>query len=103
MLSVTETAVQSEVTQVIADASTESAQLSYRYRDASLKLIWHTSVPKDNEAALAYFHVVTRFGKEYNPVYVERITRDANGDNEKVTTLRWMFDPETAQTKPLEL
>lgn len=103
MFSMVGMTAEAEVTEVTSDASTENAQLSYRYRDADLKVIWHTSVPKDNEAALAYFHVVTRFGKEYKPVYVERITRDKSGENEKVTMLKWMFDPELNETKPFSL
>lgn len=83
------------------EASTESPQLSYRYRGADFAIIWQTSVPKDDEAALGYFHTLMGFGKGYKPVYCERITRDANGDNEDVFTLDEIFDPEARQTKQL--
>lgn len=97
------TTIQTDVIQNTDDASTEIAQLAYRYRDANLAVIWHTSVPKDDEAALAYFHVVQRFGKEYAPVYCERIDRDADGGSEKVTMLKEIFDPATHETKPFSL
>lgn len=82
-----------------AEASTESFPPSYRYRNAKFQIIWQTSVPKDDEAALAYFHVVTRFGPEYAPVYVERIDRTEDG--EKATALQEAFDPVNCVTKPL--
>lgn len=83
------------------DASSEVALPSYRYRDASLRVIWQTSVPKDDEAALAYFHTVVRFGSEYKPVYCERIERPEGG-GEKYVMLKEMFDPALMVTKPYE-
>lgn len=83
--------------------SSESPQLSYRYRDGNLAVLWQTSVPKDDEAALGYFHTLMGFGKGYKPVYCERITRDPNGDNEQVKMLDEIFDPEARETKPFRL
>ncbi len=99
----TETSIQSEVAQITGEARSESAQLAYRYRGQDLAVVWHTSVPRDDEAALAYFHVISRFGKDFKPVYCERITRDENGDNETVTMLQEIFDPVNCETRPFEL
>lgn len=88
---------------VKVEDATESFPSPYRYRDASLKLIWQTSVPKDDEAALAYFHVVSRFGKDYRPVYCERLDRDPVSGHETPVMLREVFDPDTYTTKPFEL
>lgn len=76
---------------------------SYRYRDAQLAVIWQTSVPKDDEAALAYFHVVQRFGPEFEPVYCERLDRDPESGHETPVMLREIFDPETHTTKPFTM
>ena len=83
------------------DTSSEVALPSYRYRDASLRVIWQTSVPKDDEAALAYFHAVVRFGPDFKPVYCERIERPAGG-GEKYVMLKEMFDLEHMSCKPVE-
>lgn len=72
---------------------------AYRYRSRTLEVVWHTSVPQDDEAAIAYFHAVTRHGREINPVFVERIVQNPEG-GETVTTLDTIFDPTTNQTKP---
>jgi hypothetical protein len=81
-------------------ASSESAPPSYRYRDAALKVIWQTSVPKDDESALAYFHSVVRFGPGFKPVYCERIERGEGITGEKYVMLTEVFDPEAMETKP---
>lgn len=85
----------------VTDSSSESSAVSYRYRDAQLSVIWQTSVPKDDEAALAYFHVVTRFGPDFKPVYCEAITRDEAGEHYRM--LREIFDPAAMECKPFEV
>jgi hypothetical protein len=94
-------------TEVAVDPFTREAEQkvvlpSYRYRDAELRVIWQTSVPKDDEAALAYFHTVSRFSKDHKPVYCERLDRDEQG-HETPTMLREIFDPDNYTTKPFEL
>ena len=65
----------------------------YRYLDGKLEVIWTTSVPKDDEAAVAYFHTVMRFGPEYKPVFVQRRNEDF-----KYAMLPFRFDPENYTT-----
>lgn len=79
--------------------SSEPAVSSYRYRDASLKVIWTTSVPKDDEAALAYFHTVDRFGPDFKPVYCERVVR-TEGQSDRYQMLPDIFDPVEKYVKP---
>lgn len=79
------------------EVSSETFPPTYRYRDVSLNIIWQTSVPRDDEAALAYFHTVVRFGPAYAPVYCERIERP-EGESERAIMLRTCFDPETMST-----
>jgi hypothetical protein len=67
----------------------------YQYRDANLDVIWVTSVPKDDEAAVAYFHSIMLFGKGYKPVYVER---RVEGTASKYQMLPFTFDPDTLTT-----
>lgn len=86
----------------VTQTSKEISFPSYRYRDANLRVIWQTSVPKDDEAALAYFHAVSRFSKDFKPVYCERLTRDESG-YETATMLREIFDPDNYSTKPFSL
>jgi hypothetical protein len=84
--------------------SSEGSAPAYRYRDASLQVIWQTSVPKDDEAALAYFHAVCRFSKDAKPVYCEAIERGEDGMGpETYRMLNEIFDPETFSTKPFGL
>jgi len=83
------------------EASSELVPATYRYRGPDLSVIWQTSVPRDDEAAIAYFHSVVRFGPNFKPVYVERITRDESGEH--YTMLKEMFDPELMQTKPFKV
>lgn len=83
-----------------AESVSESAAASYRYRDAKLSVIWQTSVPKDDEAALAYFHAVVRFSPDMKPVYCEAITRDDAGEHYRM--LPEMFDPDSMSCKPFE-
>jgi len=79
--------------------SSASDGIAYRYRNSKMTIVWHTSVPQDDEAAIAYFHAVTRHGKEINPVFVERV-KYVFGKGEVVTVLDTVFDPKTAQTMP---
>lgn len=47
---------------------------AYRYRDATLQVIWQTSVPQTDEDAIDYFYTVCTFNpKDFHPVYVERL------------------------------
>lgn len=85
----------------VTSTSSETPAPVYRYRDRQLRVIWQTSVPKDDEAALAYFHVVTRFGPDFKPVYCEAITRDDDGEHYR--TLREVFDPEAMECRPFEV
>jgi hypothetical protein len=85
----------------ITDTSSESSAPVYRYRDAKLSVIWQTSVPKDDEAALAYFHVVSRFGPDYKPVYCEAISRDEAGEHYRM--LDEIFDNDAMSCKPFEV
>lgn len=85
----------------VTSTSSETLAVSYRYRDQQLRVIWQTSVPKDDEAALAYFHVVSRFGPDYKPVYCEAITRDEAGEHYRM--LDEIFDPTTLSCKPFEV
>lgn len=80
------------------ERSSEQPAPTYRYRDAQLNIVWQTSVPKDDEAALGYFHAVVRFGPRFKPVYCERIDRSEAG--EKYTMLLEVFDPVSMETKP---
>jgi hypothetical protein len=98
----TETAT---VTEVTDDISTESSAPAYRYRDAKFAVIWQTSVPRDDEAALAYFHAVCRFVKGGSmPVYCEAIERGEDGlGPETYRMLGEIFDPEMRSTKPFSL
>jgi hypothetical protein len=64
----------------------------YRYRDSQLNVIWTTSVPKDDEAAFAYFHSIMCFGQGFMPVYVER--NDAAPEREDYKMLPVRFDPD---------
>lgn len=79
------------------DASTVRPVENYRYWDAHLNVIWHTSVPKDDEAAVAYFHTIMQFGKGYKPVYVEKNFAPPN-QGEEYIMLPYIFDPETRTT-----
>lgn len=82
----------------VTEASAESFAPAYRYRDAKLSVIWQTSVPKDDEAALAYFHFVVRNCGGVVPKYCEAITRDDEGEHYRM--LPEMYDPETYSTRP---
>lgn len=86
-----------EVTQNTGEASSVRSVENYRYLDAKLDIIWHTSIPKDDEAAVAYFHTLMRFGSQYRPVYVQRNVASAN-EGEKYETLPFTFDPDTYTT-----
>ncbi len=52
-------------------ARTELAA-SYQYYDENLNVIWVTSVPKDDEAAIAYFHSLMRMSQNFRPKYVAK-------------------------------
>ena len=65
-------------------ARTELAA-SYQYYDENLNVIWVTSVPKDDEAAIAYFHAVMRFGSSFRPKYVAKRQPDGEYKGLKVT------------------
>jgi len=82
--------------------SSEDVLPTYRYRAADFTVVWQTSVPKDDEAAIAYFHAVVRFGPDYKPVYCERIDRP-EGEGEKYTMLKEVFDPLSMETKPFKV
>lgn len=73
------------------DTSQDFLAEVYRYRDGDLRVIHQTSVPKDDEAALAYFHTICLFGPAYRPVYVEHRTSAWN-EAEVFETLPYMFD-----------
>lgn len=76
------------------DANRPTPQVqSYQYYDDKLDVIWVTSVPKDDEAAIAYFHTVMRFGKEYWPKYVAK--RQSTGEYKALPVT---FDCETLTT-----
>ena len=83
----------------VESTSSVSTPRVYRYRDAQLNEVFHTSVPKDDEAAIAYFHTVVRFGPSHKPVFVERVEQ-VPGEGEVSTALDTVFDPETMETKP---
>lgn len=84
----------------VTEASAESSAPAYRYRDAKLSVIWQTSVPKDDEAALAYFHFVMRNAGGPIPVYCEAIERGPDGlGPETYRMLNEVFDAETYSTK----
>lgn len=87
-----------EVRQFTGDDSSVSPVQNYRYRDAQLNIIWTTSVPKDDEAAVAYFHTIMQFGKGFKPVYLEKNFAEAN-QGEDYIMLPYVFDPETRTTE----
>ena len=66
----------------------------WQYYDANLNVIWVTSVPKDEEAAIAYFHTVMRFGEGFRPKYVAQRQPDGTYKALKVT-----FDPDNYTTE----
>lgn len=70
---------------------------NYRYRDAQLDVIWHTSVPKDDEAAIAYFHTLMRLADGFRPVYLEKRVKGEDGI-EKYEMIRVQFDPDNFTT-----
>jgi predicted SpoU family rRNA methylase len=70
---------------------------NYQYRDAQLNVIWVTSVPKDDEAAIAYFHSILLFGKEFLPVYVEK--KVVVDGKERYKALPWRFNLDTYTTE----
>lgn len=66
----------------------------YQYYDDQLNVIWVTSVPKDDEAAIAYFHSLMRMSEGFRPKYVARRQPDNTYKALKVT-----FDCETYTTE----
>lgn len=54
---------------------------TYRYRNASLEIIATTQTCLDDEAALAYFHVITRWGPGFRDVtYIEKAPPETSRD-----------------------
>jgi hypothetical protein len=75
------------------EARTELAA-GWQYYDANLNVIWVTSVPKDDEAAIAYFHSLMRMSEGFRPKYVARRQLDGSYKALKVT-----FDCDTFTTE----
>lgn len=45
---------------------------TYRFHDDKLAVIHTTQTPIDDESALAYFHKITSWGKEWNVAYISK-------------------------------
>jgi hypothetical protein len=80
-----------EQTDIIERPTMDAA--GWQYYDANLNVIWVTSVPKDEEAAIAYFHALMRMG-DFRPKYVAERQPDGTYKALKVT-----FDCDTYTTE----